>query len=89
MQFKARFHGQVLPRWNRWTTMLRDMTGSRAVHASQTSSTDVSEGDLVLTRIDTSRRWTSTVDSCRDVPYWRELEEDEEAQKALREAGLA
>src|ERR1700761_8784628 len=65
---------------------IQPMSGS---HATRGSVSTYSERDLAVAKVDLSRRWISTLDLDEDVPYWRTLEEDEEVQKALREAGLA
>ncbi len=64
--------------------MLRSVTGRTAKRSLPT----ISERDLISMPVD-SRSWPSTVESTRDVSYWRDLEEDEEVQAALREVGLA
>lgn len=65
--------------------MLRSVTGRTA----NRTPAMYSERDLICVPVDKSRRWPSTVESTRDVAYWREIQEDDEAQEALREVGLA
>lgn len=44
--------------------------------------------DFATAPIDTERDWPNTVESCRDVEDWEVVQNDPEAQAALREAGL-
>lgn len=53
------------------------------------STRSYSERDLAVAKIDTNRRWPSTVDSTQDVPEWQEIWDDPEVLEAFQEVGLA
>lgn len=50
---------------------------------------DLPPTDLAVAEMDPAQKWPSTVKSTQAVPPWHDLQEDEEAQAALREVGLA
>lgn len=62
------------------------MSGTRSVRTE--APEQLPEQDFAVARIDSHRNWPSTVNSSRDVPYWKTVQDDKEAQEALREAGL-
>ncbi len=66
--------------------MLPHMSGSQG---TKSPVVGYPEKDYLSVPLDLKRHWPSTVESTRNVPHWQVVEEDEEAQAALREVGLA